>query len=288
MENNQYETNLDEDTLKYAAEVLNENPSNRDGDISQIREWLSSQPQLHAKTDAVTIVRFLRGCKFDHEKTKKKITAFYELRGNAPEWFVDRDPTLPPLQELLSLGVFLPLLKKDPSGRLVVLIRVAAHDPSRHLQNDVFKVGKMTLDLAIEQDESVSVYGVTAVFDLTGISLGHARILTPGMIKKAVHAWQDCYPVRTKSLDFINTPSYVNVVLNIFRAFMREKMKNRVHVHGFNLQSLHELVPPSILPEEYGGTDGKLQDLIDHWKVRVTEGKEWFAEDEKYKAEAVS
>uniref|UniRef100_A0A1B6MPV0 CRAL-TRIO domain-containing protein n=1 Tax=Graphocephala atropunctata TaxID=36148 RepID=A0A1B6MPV0_9HEMI len=288
MENNPYQTTLDEETLKYAAEVLNEDPSIRDSAITDMREWLSTQPYLRAKTDAVTVLRFLRGCKFDPEKTKKKMTAYYELRGNAPEWFVERDPTLPALQELLSLGVFLPLLKKDPSGRLVILIRVAAHDPSRHLQNDVFKVGKMTLDLAIEQDESVSVYGVTAVFDLTGISLGHARILTPAMIKKAVHAWQDCYPVRTRSLDFINTPSYVNVVLNIFRAFMREKMKNRVHVHGFNQQSLHEVVPPSMLPAEYGGTNGKLQDLIDHWKVKVTEGKQWFAQDEKHKAEPVS
>lgn len=81
-------------------------------------------------------------------------------------------------------------MEKDAAGRLVVLIRVAAHDPRRHLQNDVFKVGKMTLDLAMEQDEYISVYGVTAIFDLTGVSLGHARQLTPGMIKKAVHAWQ--------------------------------------------------------------------------------------------------
>lgn len=52
------------------------------------------------------------------------------------------------------------------------------------------EVGKMTLDLAIEQDETVSVYGVTAIFDLKGVSLAHARQLTPAMIKKAVHAWQ--------------------------------------------------------------------------------------------------
>lgn len=81
-------------------------------------------------------------------------------------------------------------MKKDLEGRLVILIRVAAHDPRRHLQNDVFKVGKMTLDLAIEQDESISVYGVVAIFDLAGVSLGHAQQLSVNMIKKAVHAWQ--------------------------------------------------------------------------------------------------
>ena len=35
-----------------------------------------------------------------------------------------------------------------------------------------------------------------------------------------------------------------------------------MHVHGYDLQSLHKVVDPAILPEEYGGTDGKVQDLI--------------------------
>ncbi|XP_054258513.1 retinol-binding protein pinta-like [Macrosteles quadrilineatus] len=288
MKNDSYSTSLDDVTLKYAAEVLKDDFSTRETHINEIREWLNTQPQLHGKTDGVTIVRFLRGCKFDIEKTKKKLKSYYQLRGSTPEWFSDRDPTLPALQELLSLGVFLPLLKKDPAGRLVIIIRVAAHDPSHHKQDDVFKVGKMILDLAIEQDESVSVYGVCAIFDLTSVSLGHARQLTPAMIKRAVHAWQDCYPVRTKSLDFINSPSYVNVILRIFKGFMREKMRNRVHVHGYDLQSLHQVVPPSVLPQEYGGSSGTVQDLIDHWKVKLTESKDWFADDEKYKAEPSS
>ena len=39
---------------------------------------------------------------------------------------------------------------------------------------------------------------------------------------------QDCYPVRTKSLDFVNAPPHVNVVLSIFRQFMTEKLRQRV------------------------------------------------------------
>jgi len=69
---------------------------------------------------------------------------------------------------------------------------------------------------------------------------------------------------------------------------MREKMRNRLHVHGGNMKSLHEVVPASGLPEEYGGTDGKLQHVIDYWKEKMTDAKEWFAEDEKHKADPVS
>lgn len=36
----------------------------------------------------------------------------------------------------------------------------------------------------------------------------------------------------------------------------------QVHVHGCSLASLHTVVEPELLPREYGGTDGTLQDLI--------------------------
>lgn len=68
------------------------------------------------------------------------------------------------MQELLSLGVFLPLRQKDADKRLIVIIRTAAHDPSKHKQNDVIKVGRMILDYLISVDETVSVYGIRAIF----------------------------------------------------------------------------------------------------------------------------
>jgi hypothetical protein len=53
MNSDTYQTALDEETLKYAAEVLKEDNFTRDGTINQIREWLITQPQLHAKTGLI-------------------------------------------------------------------------------------------------------------------------------------------------------------------------------------------------------------------------------------------
>ncbi|PSN50561.1 Retinol-binding protein pinta [Blattella germanica] len=280
-----YECTLSAAAKQHSILNLREDEEKRDENIRYILDWLATKPHLHARNDPVNVMRFLRGCKFDLEKTKSKLTNFYELRARCPEWFSNRDPCLPEIQELLKLGVFLPLRKRDVHGRLVVLIRVAAHNPKKHKQSDVFKVGKMALELALEDDESISVFGVAAVFDLNGVTLGHAMQLPPHVVKKAVHAWQDCYPVRTRSLDFVNAPPYVNVVLNIFRRFMTEKLRQRVHVHGRSLTSLHAVVSPDLLPREYGGTDGTLQDLIDYWHKHVTDSREWFLNDEKYKAD---
>lgn len=75
-----------------------------------------------------------------------------------------RDPFLSEISELLSIGVFLPLRQKDEENRQIVIIRTAAHNSSKHKQNDVFKVGRMILDYLVSVDESISVYGIRAIF----------------------------------------------------------------------------------------------------------------------------
>ncbi|XP_014287076.1 retinol-binding protein pinta [Halyomorpha halys] len=279
MEDKDYISNLTENDFKYCEEVLNENEEKRVTCVNEIREWLQNNQHLNACEDTFNILRFLRSTKYNIESTKKKINDFYTFKSKVPEWFRTRDPMLPEIQSLLKIGVFLPLLKRDNNGQLVIIIRTAAHDPSIHKQNDVFKVGMMALDLALKAEDT-SVYGIVAIFDMKGVTLGHAKVLTVQIIKKAVTSWQ-IYPVRLRALEFINSPSYIDVVLNIFRFFMTQKIKNRIHIHGTNYESLHSIVPKEILPEEYGGTDGKLRDLIDYWHQNVSDSRQWLMETEK-------
>lgn len=42
----------------------------------------------------------------------------------------------------------------------------------------------MILDLVIDSDETISVYGIAAVFDMTGVNIGHAMQLPPGLVKR--------------------------------------------------------------------------------------------------------
>lgn len=286
MEDKECISNLTPNDLKYCEEVLNENDEKRVTYVNEIKEWLLNNPHLNANEDTFNILRFLRSTKYDIGKTKQKIHDFYTFKSTAPEWFRNRDPMLPEIQSLLKIGVFLPLLKRDKEGRLVILIRTAAHDPSIHKQNDVFKLGMMALDLALMAEET-SVYGVAPIFDMKGVTLGHAKALTVQMIKKAVTSWQ-IYPVRLRTLEFINSPIYIDIVLNIFRFFMTQKIKSRVHIHGSNYESLHSTVPKEILPKEYGGTDGKLQDLIDYWQQKISDSKLWLMETEKNLADTES
>jgi len=48
----------------------------------------------------------------------------------------------------------------------------------------------MIMDLLTELDETISVYGVHAILDLSGNTVSHVLQLTPGVVSRAVHAWQ--------------------------------------------------------------------------------------------------
>lgn len=55
-------------------------------------------------TDDGRIMTFLRGCKFSLEKTKRKLDMYFTMRTAVPEFFADRDPTKPEIQEVFKIA----------------------------------------------------------------------------------------------------------------------------------------------------------------------------------------
>ena len=52
----------------------------------------------------MTLLKYLRGCKYSLEKTKKKLEMTLTMRTLLPEFFSGWDPMLPEIQEALSVG----------------------------------------------------------------------------------------------------------------------------------------------------------------------------------------
>lgn len=64
----------------------------------------------------------------------------------------------------------------------------------------------------------------------------------------------------------INVSPLVDTIINFAKPFLKEKIRNRIFVHS-DMDSLYKYVPKEMLPEEYGGKAGKVQDL--HGKERI-------------------
>lgn len=120
----------------------------------------------------------------------------------------------------------------------------------------------MTLDLWTRNNIEGSIYGCVVYIDLDLVRMGHATQMRPNVVMNIVHSWQGCFPMRIKSLNFINAPEYADVVLRVFKCFMNEKLKQRVHI--YTKKMMHNCfndIPTNILPVEYGGTDGTIVEL---------------------------
>ncbi|XP_036143224.1 retinol-binding protein pinta-like [Monomorium pharaonis] len=264
---------------RYAAEHLNETDEIREIAIAEIRHWIKESDDFPAEIDDFFILRFLRVGKFDFEKTKSRIQNYYKQRSKLPEWYRNKDPFQPELQDLLDLGIHLPLRKLDSQGRLVMLMRPTLHDPERNKISDITKAYILAMEAAVKHYPTTSLYGCLLFIDLTNVTTRQMFHLKPYDIMNYVQLWQNCYPMRFQKIVFFNTPIIFDIVVRIFKSFMTKKMKSRFYIYS-NALHCFEDIPANILPVEYGGTAGTFQELTEYWKKDIEENRDWLMKDE--------
>ncbi|XP_036143229.1 retinol-binding protein pinta isoform X1 [Monomorium pharaonis] len=275
---------LTSEDKRYAEVHLNETDGVRENAITEIKRWIEECDELCIQIDDFLILRFLRVCKFDLEKTKTRIHKFYKMRSVLPEYCLNRDPFQPKLQELLNMGLFLPLREPDNQGKLVCIIRITRYDPKIYKFSNVLKIIFMFLDLAMKNYISASIYGCSLFVDMTELTLSHIiQWQNPYTLMKLANFMQDCSHVRVQSINVINAPIFINIVINIFKSFLSNKMKSRIHVNSHMLLSCFTDVSTRILPIEYGGTGDTVQELTEYWKNLAEENRDWFINEENDK-----
>lgn len=268
--------------LQLLAELeLNENRETREEGIQHMKEWIVKQPHLCARTDDQWLVTFLRGCKFKLQRTKEKLDMYYTARSLLPEFFFNRDPNYPDIQEVLDLGVSIPLPTPDSEGHRIFVLRPGVCDPRKF--ETMLKVNFMNMDIAMCEDDHAVIAGYVSIVDLKGFTSYHSNQLSPSLIKRAIICYQEAYPLRPKQINVINVPPNIEQTVNFCITFVQDDIKSRVVVHkNGDMGSLHKIVNPEILPTDYGGCDRTLEEYARDWKQKVEQYRNWFNEELKY------
>lgn len=266
-----------------AENELNEQPERVQSDINHIKEWLSKQPHLKCRTDDQWILTFLRCCKFSLQKTKEKIDAYYTIRNLMPEFFENRDPFEPEIQEYLKAGVCMPLKSTEDNGDPKKLFVVYGRaDPDKVSLTTVLKVMLMIADVLLNEEDRC-LAGVEFVTDFVDLPLKFVKQANPTLMKKVMICLEKAYPIRLKAFHNINTPSYFEIVFNIIKMFASKKLLQRVFFYkNDNNVVLEKYLGVSMIPQEYGGEGPSLDKTAADWRSKMESYRDWFINDSVY------
>lgn len=121
----------------------------------------------------------------------------------------------------------------------------------------------LSLEKLLEKEE-VQIFGFTLINDPSELALSYVPFMAT-YAKTMSSLMQDAMPVRLKSLNLVNESRIIDVLYAILTKFMKEKMKNRIQLHGNDFKTLHEKIDPRFLPFALGGTG---PDLDGEWWAR--------------------
>ncbi|KAK4879827.1 hypothetical protein RN001_007973 [Aquatica leii] len=256
--------------------------SNIKEDLVHLKEWISHQPHIIARTDDQWIYIFFRGCKCSLQRTKEKIEKYYTLKTALPEFFGDRDPLLPNIQTILSLGLLIPLPKASNSSARYFFHQCKFADPEKVHFTDVLKVFVMVLDVVFMEDIECSGSELYLLCDLDGFNVHHLAQATPSLCKKGVTFLRDGFPGRPQGFYFLNFPSILDHIFNTVKPLLGKKLSSRIKIYKTNDDQLFNDVPDVVLPKELGGKGKSIEELKIEWKQKIESYRNWFVEDIKY------
>lgn len=256
-------------------------------DIQAIKDWLVKQPHLqNIRNDDKFIQFFLRGCKYSIERTKEKLDFFNSVRSALPEWFDDWDKIDGSIA-ILKAGASFTLNGFDKKGRRVFFWQMGKINPEEHKLEDLYRLHFILMEIIMDEMDQSSVTGFITANNCKGATLSHVAMMSnPVTMKKSATVLQDAYPLRPKCMHMLNMPGLMDNILTMFKSFMNDKMKDRIqHYPMDDFSAFVEDCGIDVLPEELGGSNGKIQDHIDYTVNLIESKRDWLKAQTAFKAD---
>uniref|UniRef100_A0A0B7AZ37 CRAL-TRIO domain-containing protein n=2 Tax=Arion vulgaris TaxID=1028688 RepID=A0A0B7AZ37_9EUPU len=245
-----YTCTLGSDALEKAKRELNEDPNTRHIEVKNLKSRLDKCPGLQPRTDFQFLLSFLRARKFDQEKTFELVKSYYNARVQSPDIYDDAKPSR--VKYLFQNGAVEVLKQPDINGCTVVIMRSGLWDIGNFPTTDIPKSLYLVFS-KILKDENAQVNGVHCINNLSGFTLKHGAQFTPAFAKGLMQVFQDILPMRFKRMDFVNEPTFFDILFAIAKMFLKEKMAKRFVKNGENFENIHAVIDPKYLPTDLGG-----------------------------------
>uniref|UniRef100_U5EFH4 Putative lipid particle n=1 Tax=Corethrella appendiculata TaxID=1370023 RepID=U5EFH4_9DIPT len=256
---------------EFARKDIRETPEVREQAIKELRNLLHDATDLHYRDDDDFLLIFLRPCHFYAESALTMMRRIAEFKKN----YAPLISTLMPEDEKVAFTehkVVNVLKNRDHAGRRVLIANVGQMwDPKAVSSEQLFRLFYL-IHLIAQLEPETQVRGVVVIMDFDGLSLKQVKAFSPAFSKRLLTFLQDAMPIRLKEVHIVKQPFIFNMVWSLFKPFIREKLRSRLHFHGSDMKKFHQFMHPDYLPLNYGGNLPELD----------YSGKEWYPCISKY------
>lgn len=235
-----------------AIRELRETPEIVKESLEKFRELLREETTLNVPIDDDKfLVKFLRPCKYYPYSALNLLKKFYGFKLENPKYAKNVTPFC--VKKVFDTEVKVILPTRSKTGcRLLVLNAGKKWNTKLIKIDDIIRSMIVTIEIAMLEPKT-QVAGVYVIINLEGLSFSHITQFSPSVAKKIVEWVQDCIPVRLKGIHIVNQPGIFNMLFALFKPFLGEKLRKRIHFHGTNFTDLVEVIGAESLPEYLGG-----------------------------------
>ncbi|XP_016907987.1 retinaldehyde-binding protein 1 isoform X2 [Apis cerana] len=252
------------EALAVAEKELRETEENVKDALAKLRTYLEEDKTLHFGMDDEFLIIFLRPCKFYAKSAyelMRRVAEFKEKNSSILKNLMPNDE-----EELITKHNVVNVIKeRDHKGRRILVVQCGKNWNTSAVNSDqIFRLFYLIHELAMLEPET-QIYGTIVILDFEGLSMKQVMAITPNFCMKLLNFIQDAMPLRLKEIHIVKQSLLFNMVWQMIKPFVREKMKNRIFFHGNKMSSFHNYIPASYLPENYGGELPKINYTSADW-----------------------
>jgi hypothetical protein len=211
---------------------------------------------------------FLRMAKYNVDLACQKLEKNFLMVKRLPEYFnVGFEENFDKFIELIKSGYVYCLPGYDDEGRRVIMIRQTKRDLNKFSSDFGLKTMHFLIAVIVDEPET-QIAGCSMIFDLEDMEMKY--FLNPMQIKTGMTSLKTGVSVRQKKYYIMNMSKAAQVVVDMCKAFLSEKLKSRIEVLS-NVEDLKSKIPTHMLPKEYGGEKPEAE-IIEEF-VKICEAK---------------
>jgi len=203
------------------------------------------------------LFKFLFAKKLNVDEAFQLLINYFTFRQKHSDLFNEMSLLTEAVQQSLKDGFPGVLPERDRRGRRVLVYFASNWNYQQYSLLSIFKATLITLDKLLE-DKQNQANGLVVIVDWTNFSFRQSAQLNPKVLRLMIEGLDECYPARFKAIHFVGQSWYVEAAMILIKSTLREKTRKRIHMHGTNLSTLHDMIARDVLPTELGGDGAPL------------------------------